>query len=91
MLEYLIQMPALTPQRHFHGTFSPEDIHKIRSAPGGRPFDLEHYLAYRAAGDTLALARKPDYASETLVQYSLLCRKLAEAELERCEAAPPQR
>jgi hypothetical protein len=91
MSEYLILMPTLPPAQLFHGRFSPADLHKLRAVRGGRPFHLEHYLAYLAAADTLALARKPDYVDQALLQYSLLCRKLAEAERQHPAAQRPPR
>jgi hypothetical protein len=88
MLQYMIQMNA-TDGAACNFCLSREDLQRLRNAPLGRPFDLENYVAYRTAEQTLALSRRPAHAQAFVVCYLQLCRKMTEVEIEAAEPSGP--
>lgn len=66
--------------------FSQDDIGLIRSTSPGRPFSLDHYVAYHTGDHMLALSHKPAHVEVAVVPYHELCQKLAEAESQRASS-----
>lgn len=91
MLQYLVQLQATGQEQPFAGSFSHEDVQKLREARPGRPVDLENYIAYRCANGPLSLNKKPDYTVAEVVDYDALCRQLTEAEIEAIEVSTGKR
>jgi hypothetical protein len=79
MLTYLISMAGSDNITLFHGTFSEEDVRRLRLGRRGRTFDLESFKAYIDGRGHICLARKPDYVSCATLKYSDLWRHLTEA------------